>query len=104
MRSTGLITRRRIGMEILVLIQSEAVARARAGFGCTGKVAIRFRLQRLKGSRRTRIGIFLENQIDSARLGRPDTKMGPARRDNFGANRIAPVVVHVECDALSSSF
>ncbi len=90
MRSAGLITRRRIGMEIFTLIQPKAVARARAHFGCTGKIAIGLRCQRLKAAVRARIDIFLENQIDSARFRRPDTKMGPARRDNFGANRIAP--------------
>ena len=76
-------------MEILVRIQPKAVARAGANFGCTGKIAIGLRHQRLKGPLRLRIGIFLEDKIDSPRFRRPDAEMGLAGRDHLGANRIA---------------
>ena len=73
-------------MEVVTLIQAEAVACAGSDFGLTGKITIRFRQQRLKDPLRSRIHIFLENQIDPARLWRPNTKMCPAWSDDFGTD------------------
>ena len=88
MWSAGLRARRRIGMEILALIQPKAVARAGGDFGFTGKISMGFRNQRLKDALRPRIHIFLENKIDPPRFGRPDAEVGPARRDHLGTDRI----------------
>lgn len=88
MRTLRLKARCWIGMEILALIQSKAVARAGRDGGFTGKIAPGFRGQRLKSPRPFWIGIFFEHDVDPASFRSPDAKVRPTGCDHFGADRI----------------
>src|SRR5476649_2772792 len=97
MRSARLMARRRIQMKMLALIEPEAIARASRAVGLARKIAVAFCCQRLKNPLRPWVHIHFDHDIDASPLWRPDTEVGPARRDHFGADRgpaLEGVMVH----------
>ncbi len=98
MRAAGLITRRRIRMKMLALIEAKTIKRSRAHLGGSGKIAALFRLERLE----TPLGLWFaagfEHDLDLARFRRPDPEVCASRNDHLGSDRETALYLFVAHD------
>src|SRR5437879_332354 len=90
MRALGLKARSRVGTKVAFTVQPEAIAVARfCRRHVAGKitVALAHELHGVRGSAGARFLVRLEDELHALASRRPDSKMHPARRRHFRADR-----------------
>ena len=91
MRPARLITRRRIGMQIFVAIESKAVKRTGMCWSAAREVAVGFRGEREEFADCISFDRRLNRDVDPLGFRRPNAEMRLAGRDQFRADRKTPL-------------
>ncbi len=90
MRPTRLITRSRIGVEMVDSIETKTVECSRLCRRRPREITTWLRIERVKFTTRVRRGRDLDRNIDPIRLRRPEPKKCLAPRNQFCTNRQTP--------------